>query len=99
MAEVSCTARLMQFVHYQNKRPVSARMLVYVLVYGIGIRVMLGVQNNSVEFWTAFVREYFALGAYMRIVLKGSSRSGHRNDQEHELRVLGTSTDLQHQTV
>lgn len=65
MAEVSCTARLMQFVHYQNKRP-----------------------NNSVEFWTAFVREYFALGAYMRIVLKGSSRSGHRNDQEHELRVL-----------
>ena len=89
---MSSTARLMQFVHHQNKRPV--RPYTY-LLFGVRIQVTNKcpsttrfVQNNSLQFWTAFVQEYFAPGAYMRVTLSGTGPAN-SEAQGCEARSLG----------
>ena len=47
-----------------------------------------GVQNNSLQFWTAFVQEYFAPGAHIRVTLTGSGPTN-SEAQGCEARSLG----------
>ena len=46
------------------------------------------VQNNSLQFWTAFVQEYFAPGAHIRVTLSGSGPTNNEA-QGCEARSLG----------
>lgn len=47
-------------------------------------------QNNSVDFWTAFVHEYFAPGAYMRVIINNNAQTGNQHASEQKPRILGT---------
>ena len=64
----------MQFVHYQNKRPVGCQSEYgsYLLIDSGCSRTDRCTQDNSLHFWAAFVHEYFAPGAHMRVTLNGS---------------------------
>ena len=45
-------------------------------------------QNNSLQFWAAFVKEYFEPGAYMRVTLSGTGPAN-TGAQGSEARSLG----------
>ena len=48
-------------------------------------------QNNSLEFWMAFVQEYFAPGGYMRVTINGCGQGG-SSAHGIEARSLGQLT-------
>ena len=56
------------------------------------------VQNNSLQFWTAFVQEYFEPGAYMRVTLSGTgpANTGAQGSEARSLglRILLLAADL-----
>ena len=87
---ISSTARLMQFVHYQNKRPVGcpSEYWSYLLIDSVCSRTDRYMQDNSLHFWAAFVHEYFAPGAHMRVTLNGS-RPANPGAPAYEAQSLG----------